>query len=65
MNEKNGLKLGLQWDGYEGWMTKHQVHLIEQEDYNRIEEKAFIGNNHLIDFVQLATKRNIPNTFRE
>ena len=57
---KEWFKIRLQWDGYEGWLTKHQAHLIDQEDYNRIEGKAFIGNNHLIDFVQLATKEIFP-----
>ena len=39
-------KIRVQFDNYEGWVEKKQLHLIDEKTYNKIEKiNRKIGNN--------------------
>lgn len=60
---KEWLKVRLQWDNYEGWISHNQAHYIELEDFKGIQEKPFRGSGNLIDFVHLPTNEIVPVPF--
>lgn len=57
---KDWVKIRLAWDGYEGWVTTHQVKFIEKEDYEMLNSKAFIGSTHLFDLVHQSSEESFP-----
>lgn len=57
---KDWLKVRIHWDGYEGWVVKRQVTLIEKETYTSINDKAFIPSPHLIDYLQTDKDQLFP-----
>ena len=57
---KDWYKIRLLWDSYEGWITQHQATLIEEAQYETIQQKDFSCTQNLIDFVHLNKEEIFP-----
>ena len=57
---KDWYKVRLLWDAYEGWVTQNQTVLIEQEQYNALQQKDFRCTQNLIDFIHLNKQEIFP-----
>lgn len=57
---KDWFKIRIQWDHYEGWITKHQATEITAQEYTAIGKEPFTPSQHLIDFIQIKNSEIVP-----
>lgn len=57
---KDWFKVRLQWDQYEGWITKNQTIQITKEHYKSIAQHPLITSHNLIDFIHLPNNEIFP-----
>lgn len=57
---KDWFKVRMSWDAYEGWVSKNQLHCIEEKAFNHFQNQPFVASKHLIDLVQLKNKEIFP-----
>ena len=54
---KKWVKIRGEWDGYEGWIDHNQVHIISQEDFDKITQSNLKISTDLVNYI--STKNNL------
>lgn len=60
VERKDWCKIRVQWDRYEGWITKNQLTIITEKEYTDSTKQPSVVSQNLIDFVQLENKEIFP-----
>ena len=48
---KKWAKIRLEWDGYEGWIDRNQVHEISREDFEKITQYNLNISTDLVNYI--------------
>lgn len=57
---KDWCRIRNQWDNYEGWITRNQLTIIDEEAYFSHAKQPLLVSQHLIDFIQLENSGIFP-----